>query len=215
MTKTRSLSSISLALIFAFAGIAHATVIEFTPSSASPNTTGTANAGAYGSDSHVSVGYSPYVYSYPSGYATLDGGTGAAIYSDSYNSADGTYDLTMTFTAAAGYTVTLNSFELATFDGLSEADNISVTGGTSAYSVTGVTPSTSTFTTYSPGVTGTSLVLTITNLYDVGLNTISYSETAVATAPEPSAFYLALLGPVVAVGSRKTYKRYQVKSKVR
>jgi hypothetical protein len=40
-------------------------------------------------------------------------------------------------------------------------------------------------------VTGTSLTLTITNLYDVGLNTIVFSETAV---PEPSSAVLAVLG---------------------
>jgi hypothetical protein len=49
------------------------------------------------------------------------------------------------------------------------------------------------FTVYSPDETGSSLTLTVTNLYDVGANTIIYSETADApSAPEPSTALMAM-----------------------
>jgi hypothetical protein len=183
------------------AGAAHAsTTIEFTPITPDPNDGGAANSAAYGSDANVSVGYSPYIYNYPDGYGALDGGTGAGIYSDNYlpNIA------TITFVAKPGYTVTLDSFELATYLGESESDAISVTGGQSAYSFTD-SPSTTTFTTYSPNETGTSLTLSITNLYDVGLNTITYSETAV---PEPASWLLMLGGFTMAgIGLRRRNPR--------
>lgn len=194
MIKTRANKSLLWASMLCMSSVAHATVIEFTPSTANPNATGTANTAAYGSDSNVSVGYSPYIYNYSSGYGTLGSSTGDGVYSDNYNSADGTYDLTMTFTAQPGYTVTLNSFELATYDALSESVNISVTGGSPAYTLNNAAPSTTTFTTYSPNITGTSLTLTITNLYDVGLNTITYTETpTTSSVPEPSTWSLAFI----------------------
>ncbi len=211
MIRTRAIRWSIVALAVAVTGVARASVIEFTPSSPSPNTTATANSGAYGSDANVSVGYSPYIYNYTSGYGTLDSGTGDGIYSDNYNSVTGSYDLTMTFTAQAGYAVTLNSFELATFDALAESVNISVTGGGTAYSLSSNSPSTTTFTTYSPNETGTTLVLTVTNLYDVGLNSISFSETPVASAPEPAALPLAIAGSLVLLvaGKRRRVRENQ------
>jgi hypothetical protein len=115
----------------AFAGIARAGTIEFTPSSSDPNDGATANTGAYGSTANVSVGYSPYVYAYSHGYGGLDGGTGAAIYSDNYTP----NIFAMTFTAAPGYTVTLDSFNLAQYSIDSYQVDISISGGSSPYNV--------------------------------------------------------------------------------
>jgi hypothetical protein len=179
--------------VLSFAASARASIV-FAPSTASPNTTASANTGAYGSDANVSVGYSAYTYNYPNGYGGLDSGTGAGIYSDS-----SPYTEVMTFTANPGYTVTLNSFDLATYDAITESVNISVTGGATPYSLTGATPSTSTLTTYSPNETGTALTLTITNLYDVGLNEINFTESS--SVPEPStAGMFAIAGLMALIG---------------
>jgi hypothetical protein len=170
--------------VLGFAANARGGVIEFGSTTADPNDLGSANTGAYGSDANVSVGYSAYTYNWtPGGYGGLDGGTGIGVYSD--NNAE---TLVMTFTAATGYTVTLDSFDLAQYTTSVEMVNISVTGGTPAYSLTAQTPAGggTNYTTYSPDVTGTALTLTVTNLYDVGINEITYSETAVAGVPEPS-----------------------------
>ncbi len=43
-------------------------------------------------------------------------------------------------------------------------------------------------------MTGSSLTLTITNLYDVGINEITFSEAAVTSVPEPSSAVLAVIG---------------------
>jgi MYXO-CTERM domain-containing protein len=173
--------------------------IEFGTATASPNTTASANTGAYGSDANVSVGYSVYTYNYSHSYGGLDSGSGDAIYSD--NSPG--YELDMTFTAAAGYTVTLDSFNLAQYSTDDYSVNISVTGGASSYSLTDTPPGGSgNFTTYSPNETGTALTLTITNLYDVGANTIVYNETSVGSAPEPStALMAAAVGGMVLFGA--------------
>jgi hypothetical protein len=190
LNKTFAVVRLALILsVLAFAGVARASTIEFTPSSSDPNGGGTANTGAYGSTANVSVGYSPYVYAYASGYGGLDGGTGAAIYSDNYSP----NIFAMTFTAAAGYTVTLDSFNLAQYTTSMDSVDITVTGGSSTYMLTD-TPAggTGNFSIYSPDETGTSLTLTITNLYAVGLNTIVFSETA--AVPEPSSAVLAALG---------------------
>ncbi len=192
MTKVFAVAR--FALIFgalAFASGARADIIEFTPSSADPNDTATPNTGAYGSTAAVSIGYSEYSYNFTHSYGTLDGGTGDAVYSD-----NNTSTFVMTFNAAPGYSVTLDSFNLATYNGITGTNgtvDISVTGGGSPYSLSGAMPSPSTFTTYSPGETGTSLTLTITNLYDVGINTIGFTSTPLSV-PEPSSMVLVAIG---------------------
>lgn len=179
---------VALAVLGLAASARGATIIEFIPTTASPNITASANTGAYGSNASVSVGYSGYTYNYTTGYGGLDSGSGDAIYSD--NTAE---TLAMTFTAAPGYTVTLVSFNLAQYTTNNLAVNISVTGGASSYSLTATTPAggTGNFTTYSPNETGTSLTLTVTNLYDVGANTFVYSSSS--SAPEPSAALMAAM----------------------
>ena len=157
------------------------------------------------------MGYSAYTYNYSYGYGGLNGGTGDGLYSDTYDYTTDKYIETMTFTAAAGYTVTLDSFNLAQYYGGYNQVAISLTGGSTPYSLTD-TPlgGTGNFSTYTPDVTGTSLTLTITNLYDVGLNTIVYSETLQATAvPEPSTALLAAfaIGPVLAWSVRRRLAR--------
>jgi hypothetical protein len=188
-------------------GVAHATTITFTASTPDPNGTGSSITGGYGSDANVSVGYSPSVYTYASGYGTL-AGTGAAAYDDNTDET-----LTMTFTAAAGYTVTLNSFDLAAYEEYNTPGyynyptDITVTGGATTYTNNGSYPDGYTYTTYSPNETGTSLTLTITDLYYVGINDISYTENAVpvSATPEPSSLILSLTGVfgLVAAGFRR------------
>ena len=158
---------------------------------ANPNATASANTGAYGSDANVSVGYSAYTYSYGDYYGGLGNGSGGAIYSD-----DSPYSEAMTFFADPGYTVTLNSFDLAQYY-TSNCVSISVTGGTSSYSLTSTPAGGDGFTFYSPNITGTALSLTITNLYDVGLNEITYSETQATSTPEPSTVLLATMSGAI------------------
>lgn len=170
---------------------ATAGAIIFLPSTSSPNTSNVANTGAYGSSAHVSVGYSGKSLDWGSGYGGLGNGTGAALYSGASNPTE-----VMTFVAAAGYLVTLDSFDLAQYGSYADSVDISVTGGSAVYSLTGQTPAKGigNFTTYSPGMTGSSLTLTITNLANVGLNNIRFSEAAVAAVPEPTSLALVFLG---------------------
>ena len=67
--------------------------------------------------------------------------------------------------------------------------------------MTGVTPAggSGNFSTYSPDVTGSSLTLTVTNLYDVGINEITFSEAS--SVPEPSSAVLAMIGGLGLVGA--------------
>jgi len=197
-------------IVLSFAASAHGGTIEFTPSTASPNASASDNTDAYGSDANVSVGYSAYTYNYASGYGGLDSGSGDGIYSD-----NSPYTETMTFTAAPGYNVTLDSFNLAQYSDSDVSVDISVTGGASLYSLAD-TPAAGAgnFTTYSPDETGTSLTLSVTNLYDVGLNTIVYSETPVATGtPEPSTILMAAMAAGIfifqAARRRLTYKQQE------
>lgn len=187
-----------LAVLLGGAGQAEAGVITFGLSTPDPNATAVANTGAYGSTAHVSVGYSAYTYNWGgSGYGGLDGGSGNAVYSGSRP-----YTITMTFTASLGYTVTLDGFDLAQYSRKTDTVTISVAGGTSPYGLTDtplggtVAPN---FSTYAPSVTGSSLTLTITNLYNVGLNAIRFSEAPVAPVPEPAT--LAVFGAVALAGA--------------
>jgi hypothetical protein len=201
---TNKISCVLLAGVIACgaAGAARANVIEFTSTTPNPNSTGTANTGAFGSDANVSVSYSPYMYNWTAGsYGTIDG-TGIAVYSDSSPG----YVGVITFTGLNGYTITLNSFDLANWDGYSATGNVSVTGGQTTYNLPGQTPSSSTYTVYTPNETGSSLTLTVTNLYDIGINDISFTENAPVATPEPAS--LALLGGAVAAlfGARRRKK---------
>ncbi len=205
MTKTFAHRgfALPLAALLAFAGIARAdTTLEFSTDGGDPNDTGSSITAGYGSNApgtpDVTVGYSPYLYNFSHGYGGLGGGTGFAVYSDNSDNYGGvpSYYGVFTFTAALGHTVTLESFNLAQYTTSSDQVDISVTGGSSSYSLTNVTPAggTGNFSTYSPNVTGSSLTLTITNLYDVGINEITFSEAAVTSVPEPSSAVLAVIG---------------------
>ncbi len=86
--------ALPLAALLAFAGIARAdTTLEFSTSSGNPNNTGSSITAGYGSNApgtpDVTVGYSPYLYNFPSGYGGLGGGTGDAVYSDNSNNYGG------------------------------------------------------------------------------------------------------------------------------
>jgi hypothetical protein len=163
--------------------------IAFNSASSNPNATAVTNTNAYGSSPEVSVGYSPYVYNYSAGYGNLGSGTGDAIYSDNYS--PNIY--VMSFTAAPGFKVELNSFDLAQYSSGSNSVDVSISGGSSAYSDSFI-PAAGTHSTLDPDVTGTTLYLTITNLYDVGLNEISYSWLPISSVPEPGAWVLTLIG---------------------
>jgi len=137
MRKTGIILGIVAITAFGLAGHAHAGLIEITPETPNPNDSGTANTNAFGSDAIVSVGYSAYTYSYQSDFGGLNSGTGAAVAVD--DSLTGN-TLVMTFTAAAGSTVTIKSFNLAQYTDNTDEVDISILGGDISYSLTGEVP---------------------------------------------------------------------------
>ena len=119
--------AIAVALL-SFAGIARAgsTTIQFSPTSGDPNDTSSTITAGYGSNApgtpDVTVGYSPYLYNDSGGYGGLGGGTGDAVYTENYTYSGGVYYYVtaITFTAAPGDQVTLDSFNLAQYSTYSD-----------------------------------------------------------------------------------------------
>ena len=187
------------------------TTIEF---NADPNPTDTYfPSNGYGSNApgtpDITVQYSADLFYWDPaaqnnlGYAGLGGGTGSAVYS---NYSDTGYSAIFRFEATApGTTVTLDSFNLAQYDDWGAQVKIYafVSGGSPYFYLSGETPAGGTgFTTYSPNLTGDFIQLDIFNLFDVGINEITFTEnTASAAVPEPSSFILAGLGGLAILGT--------------
>ena len=187
---------------------AGSTTLEF---NTDPNPTNTFfPSNGYGSNAtgtpDVTVQYSRNLYL--SGiYGGLGNGSGNAVYSGySGNGHTAFFHFEAT---APGTSVTLDSFNLAQYyDTTDQKVDIYafVPGDTPYYYLSGETPAGGTgFTTYSPNITapyGEFIQLNVSNLYEVGINEITFTEnTASAAVPEPSSFILAGLGGLAILGT--------------
>ena len=99
----------------------------------------------------------------------------------------------VTFTADPGFVLTLNSLDLAGYDGAATLDEITVTGVTSPFAQSAIAAPATGHNTVNVGVTGSTLTLNFADSSGglVGVSNISFSQSA-AAVPEPTA--VALVG---------------------
>jgi PEP-CTERM motif len=144
---------------------------------------------------------------------TGDSNHGYGAYTGSGSARD---TITITFTAAAGWTVTLNSFKLGTFGGtnagvlgvdtaanLGTALSVSASGGTGSFTPVSNQSYATGSTTYSPAVTsaiGGVLTLTYSASNSVAIDDINFTTTFV---PEPASMGLLAIGGFGLMGRRR------------
>jgi len=134
------------------------------------------------------------------GYGQGAGGLPVALYENVQNNGG---SLTVTFTAAPGFEVTLTSLDLAGYDQAYTLNSLDVTGGATPFSAPGQAVGYPTKTTLNIGRTGSELVLTYSRsdtFSNIGLSNVQFSQSVV---PEPASLGLIALGGLGVLARRR------------